>query len=192
MRPEPAAVPAPRRVTHPARLPRCPLAVRRRSRDPARHLLRSGHRAGSRPVPAAAEQAAAAAGAQFLAGVPQPTALRTGDDRQESGRTEDFPSRRPDVAYGPQRLNAIIGAYEDFLDRFRGTDDFSFHLKLELPAAETPPASRAELDDLAGSASRPVNDRPAPSRRSGTGHVRQRVTIGDLARPPLDDPDPPI
>jgi hypothetical protein len=27
---------------------------------------------------------------------------------------EDFPS--PDVAYGPQRLNAIIGAYEAFLD----------------------------------------------------------------------------
>jgi hypothetical protein len=32
--------------------------------------------------------------------------------------TEDFPSPDySDVAYGPQRLNAIIGAYEAFLDR---------------------------------------------------------------------------
>jgi hypothetical protein len=32
--------------------------------------------------------------------------------------TEDFPSPGcSDVAYGPQRLNAIIGAYEAFLDR---------------------------------------------------------------------------
>jgi hypothetical protein len=65
---------------------------------------------------------------------------------------EDFPSPDcPDVAYGPPRLNAIIGAYGAFLDRVRGTDDLSFHLVLELPAAETPPArrhSRAELDDL--------------------------------------------
>jgi hypothetical protein len=31
---------------------------------------------------------------------------------------EDLPSPDcSDVAYGPQRLNAIIGAYEDFLDR---------------------------------------------------------------------------
>ena len=36
-----------------------PLALRRHRRDPARHLLRPGHRAGSRPVSAAAEQAAA-------------------------------------------------------------------------------------------------------------------------------------
>jgi membrane-associated phospholipid phosphatase len=40
-------------------LPGRPLALRRHRRDPARHLLRPGHRAGSRPVPAAAEQAAA-------------------------------------------------------------------------------------------------------------------------------------
>ena len=56
---------------------------------------------------------------------------------------EDFPSPDcPDVAYGPPRLNAIIGAYGAFLDRVRGTDDLSFHLVLELPAAETPPACR--------------------------------------------------
>ena len=68
---------------------------------------------------------------------------------------EDFPSPDcPDVAYGPPRLNAIIGAYGAFLDRVRGTDDLSFHLVLELPATETPPAyrhpSRTELDDLDG------------------------------------------
>jgi len=40
--------------------------------------------------------------------------------------TEDFPSPGcSDVAYGPQRLNAIIGAYEAFLDRVCGTDDLS-------------------------------------------------------------------
>jgi hypothetical protein len=37
---------------------------------------------------------------------------------------EDFPS---EVAHGPQRLNAIIGAHEDFRDRVRGTDDLRFH-----------------------------------------------------------------
>jgi hypothetical protein len=41
------------------RLPRCPLAVRRRRRDPARHLLRPADRPDSRPVSAAEEQAAA-------------------------------------------------------------------------------------------------------------------------------------
>ena len=39
--------------------------------------------------------------------------------------------------YGLQRLNAIIGAYEAFLDQVRGTDDLSFHLVLDLLAAET-------------------------------------------------------
>ena len=56
---------------------------------------------------------------------------------------EDFPSPDcPDVAYGLPRLNAIIGAYGAFLDRVCGTDDLSFHVVLELPAAETPPARR--------------------------------------------------
>jgi hypothetical protein len=52
---------------------------------------------------------------------------------------EDFPS---EVAYGPQRLNTIIGAYEDFRDRGRGTDDLRFHFVLELPATETVPQRR--------------------------------------------------
>jgi hypothetical protein len=30
--------------------------------------------------------------------------------------TEDFPPDCSDVAYGPQRLNTAIGAYEAFLD----------------------------------------------------------------------------
>ncbi len=47
---------------------------------------------------------------------------------------EDFPS---EVAYGPQRLDTIIGAYEDFRDRVRGTDDLRFHFVLELPGTET-------------------------------------------------------
>ena len=52
---------------------------------------------------------------------------------------EDFP---PEVAYGPQRLNTIIGTYQDFLDRVRGTDDLSFHLKLELTAARNPTSAQ--------------------------------------------------
>ena len=39
--------------------------------------------------------------------------------------------------YGLQRLNIIIAAYEAFLDKVRGTNDVSFHLVLELLAAET-------------------------------------------------------
>ena len=56
---------------------------------------------------------------------------------------EGFPSPGcSDVACGSQRLNAIIGAYEAFLDPVRGADDLSFRLALELPAAETPSARR--------------------------------------------------
>ena len=65
---------------------------------------------------------------------------------------EDFASPDcSDVAYGPQRLNAIIGAYGAFLDPVCGADVLSFHLVLELPATETPSAQTstcAELDDL--------------------------------------------
>jgi len=45
--------------------------------------------------------------------------------------------------YGLQRLNAIIAAYETFRDQVRGTDDLSFHLVLDLLAAET--HQRADL-----------------------------------------------
>ena len=45
--------------------------------------------------------------------------------------------------YGLQQLNAIIGAYEAFLNQVRGTDDLSFHLVLDLLAAET--HQRADL-----------------------------------------------
>jgi hypothetical protein len=51
--------------------------------------------------------------------------------------------RRLDGEYSLQRLNAIIGAYEAFLDQVRGTDDLSFHLVLDLLAAET--HQRADL-----------------------------------------------
>ena len=45
------------------RLPRGPLALRRHRRDPARHLLRPGHRADSRPASAMAQQGAASCAA---------------------------------------------------------------------------------------------------------------------------------
>ena len=71
---------------------------------------------------------------------------------------EDLPSPDcSDVAYGSQRLKAIIGPS---LDPVCGTDDLSFHLVLELPATKTPisaqTSTRAELDDLG-----------APPHRSG-------------------------
>ena len=58
---------------------------------------------------------------------------------------EDFPS---EAAYGPQRLNTAIGAYEDFLDRARGTDDLSFHFagparRRNPPARRHPGRTRA-------------------------------------------------
>ena len=45
--------------------------------------------------------------------------------------------------YALKRLNTIIDAYEAFLNRVRGTDDLSFHLVLDLLAAET--HQRADL-----------------------------------------------
>ena len=59
-----------------------------------------------------------AAGTQRLAGVPP---AHRAEAQAMTGRNpdgiEDFPSPDcSDVAYGPQRLSAIIGAYEAFLD----------------------------------------------------------------------------
>ncbi len=86
---------------------------------------------------------------------PRPTTLRTADDRQESGGTEDFALPEcSDVAYGPQRLNTAIRAYEAFLNR--GPQ----HRRPQLPprartaAARNPTSAqtstRAEPDDLGG------------------------------------------
>ena len=59
-------------------------------------------------------------------------------------RTEHFPSptapTSPTARSGP---NTVIGAYEDFLDLARGTDDLSFRLVLELPAPK--PHQRADI-----------------------------------------------
>ena len=68
----------------------------------------------------------------------------TADPRQLLDRSIPVEFTLPDCSdvasigeYALQRLNAIIGAYEAFLDQVRGTDDVSFHLVLELLAAET-------------------------------------------------------
>jgi ferritin-like protein len=68
----------------------------------------------------------------------------TADPRQLLDRSIPVEFTLPDCSdiasvseYGPQRLNAIIAAYEAFLDQVRGTDDLSFHLVLDLLAAET-------------------------------------------------------
>jgi hypothetical protein len=56
---------------------------------------------------------------------------------------EDLPSPRLlRRRLRPEAANAIIGAYEAFLDPVCGTDDLSFHLVVELPATETPSARR--------------------------------------------------
>lgn len=74
----------------------------------------------------------------------------TADPRQLLDRSIPVEFALPDCSdvasigeYGLQRLNAIIGAYQAFLDRVRGTDDLSFHLVLDLLAAET--HQRADL-----------------------------------------------
>lgn len=74
----------------------------------------------------------------------------TADPRQLLDRSIPVEFVLPDCSdvasigeYGLQRLNAIIGAYQAFLDRVRGTDDLSFHLVLDLLAAET--HQRADL-----------------------------------------------
>ena len=68
----------------------------------------------------------------------------TADPRQLLDRSIPVEFTLPDCSditsigeYGLQRLNIIIAAYEAFLDKVRGTDDVSFHLVLELLAAET-------------------------------------------------------
>jgi ferritin-like protein len=74
----------------------------------------------------------------------------TADPRQLLDRSIPVEFALPDCSdvasigeYALQQLNAIIGAYEAFLNRVRGTDDLSFHLVLDLLAAET--HQRAEL-----------------------------------------------
>ena len=49
----------------------------------------------------------------------------------------DCSDPRAIVTYGLQRLNTIIDAYQDFLDKIRGRDDVSFALVVGLLAAET-------------------------------------------------------
>jgi ferritin-like protein len=74
----------------------------------------------------------------------------TADPRQLLDRSIPVEFALPDCSdvasigkYGLQRLNAIIAAYEAFLNQARGTDDLSFHLVLDLLAAET--HQRADL-----------------------------------------------
>ena len=74
----------------------------------------------------------------------------TADPRQLLDRSIPVEFALPDCSdvasigeYALKRLNTIIDAYEAFLNRVRGTDDLSFHLVLDLLAAET--HQRADL-----------------------------------------------
>jgi ferritin-like protein len=49
----------------------------------------------------------------------------------------DCSDPRAITGYALQRLNTIIAAYQDFLDKTRGQDDVSFALVVDLLAAET-------------------------------------------------------
>jgi ferritin-like protein len=49
----------------------------------------------------------------------------------------DCSDPRAITTYALQRLNTIIAAYQDFLDKTRGQDDVSFALVVDLLAAET-------------------------------------------------------
>jgi ferritin-like protein len=69
----------------------------------------------------------------------------TGDPRQLLDRAPgdgsfsipDCSDPRAIVGYAVQRLNAIIDAYQAFLDHVRGKDDVSFALVVKLLGAET-------------------------------------------------------
>ncbi|MBV9092857.1 MAG: hypothetical protein JO132_03105 [Streptosporangiaceae bacterium] len=56
----------------------------------------------------------------------------------------DCADPRAIVSYAVQRLNAIIAAYQAFLDMVRGHDDVSFALVVDLLAAETHRRADAE------------------------------------------------
>jgi ferritin-like protein len=68
----------------------------------------------------------------------------TGDPRQLVDRAPgsneftipDCSDPRAITTYALQRLNVIIAAYQDFLDKVRGRDDVSFALVVDLLAAE--------------------------------------------------------
>lgn len=69
----------------------------------------------------------------------------TGDPRQLLDRAPgpaeftipDCSNPRAIVSYAVQRLDVIIAAYQEFLDKVRGHDDVSFTLVVGLLAAET-------------------------------------------------------
>ena len=69
----------------------------------------------------------------------------TGDPGQLLGRAPggivftipDCSDPRAIVSYAVQRLDVIIAAYQEFLDKVRGRDDVSFALVVGLLAAET-------------------------------------------------------
>jgi ferritin-like protein len=66
----------------------------------------------------------------------------------------DSSDPRAIVTYALHRLNIIIAAYQDFLDKVRGRDDVSFALVVSLLAAETHRRADAQAA-LAGAGSAP-------------------------------------
>jgi len=112
-------------------------AVANRLEGPAIYLL-------SDEIPEVAEHARAAA-ARLADRIGDLGGAVTADPRQlidrAPGENEftipDCSDPRAITSYALQRLNIIIAAYQDFLDKIRGHDDVSFALVVALLAAET-------------------------------------------------------
>jgi ferritin-like protein len=111
-------------------------------------------------LPEVADQARAAA-ARLADRIGDLGGAITADPRQlldrAPGQAEftvpDCSNPRSIIAYALQRLNLIIAAYQDFLDKARGRDDVSFALVVSLLAAET--HRRADVQAALAGASAP-------------------------------------
>ena len=80
----------------------------------------------------------------------------------------DCSDPRAIITYGLQRLNTIIDAYQDFLDKIRGRDDVSFALVVGLLATET--HRRADV----------VAALRLPGRQKRAAHIAIRTPAHDV------------
>jgi hypothetical protein len=78
----------------------------------------------------------------------------------------DCSEPRAIITYALQRLNTIVVAYQDFLDKARGRDDVSFALVVDLLAAET----HRRADIMAALAGHEQHD-------AGTAEAAQTITL---------------
>jgi hypothetical protein len=79
------------------------------------------------------------------------------------------------TTHARQRLNTIIAAYQDFLDKARGRDDVSFALVVDLRAAGNPPPRRHQCRPWPGSEQH--DDQPAMAMAADDGRPAGRASL---------------